>query len=332
MPKPETLLVTGGCGLAMSQVARAWLERDPEAEAILLDQAPPDPVVEAFFAPVAGRLTVLQGDLRDPDLWDRLPAVSHVAHGAAVTSINRLTETDGLEGALPALEANIMGTARLLAWAARQSDLRRLVYVSSGSVYGDAGPDPLPEEGFVAPEGFYPISKYVGELLSGQAARQFGLPAVAVRLSGVYGPLDRETGTRAVKSVPYRLMHAALAGRALGVAGLAAVGDYISAGDVGQAIVALLNCPAPGHRVYNIAYGQSVALGDLLGLVERLVPGARFQQVAPEAAELVCDPAQRRGRWGAYDIARMTEDCGWRPRPLETALADYRDWLKKHPY
>ena len=326
------LLVTGGCGLAMSHVARLWLERHPQARALVLDQAPPDPVVEAFFAPVAGRLAFRQGDIRDPDLWPSLPPASHVVHGAAVTSILRLTESGGLAGALPALEANIMGTAKLLAWAARQSGLRRLVTVSSGSVYGDQGPAPLPEEGFLAPEGLYPISKYVGELLTDEAARGFGLPAVTVRLSGVYGPLDRETASRAVKSLPYRVMHGALAGRELRVAGLGAVGDYISAGDVGRAVCALLACEAPRHRVYNIAYGATVTFGELLALVRDLVPGARFCEVPPEQAEVVGDPTQARGRWGAYDISRMAEDCGWRPRPLGQALAAYRDWLRAQPY
>ena len=71
-------------------------KRDTDTKAIVLDLAPPDPVVEAFIAPVAARLTCLKGDLRDPVLWVRLPAVSHVAHGAAVTSINRLTAAYGL--------------------------------------------------------------------------------------------------------------------------------------------------------------------------------------------------------------------------------------------
>ena len=38
------------------------------------------------------------------------------------------------------------------------------------------------------------------------------------------------------------------------------------------------------------------------------------------------------GRWGAYDISRLEADCGWRPRPLEEALAEYRDWLRTYPY
>ncbi len=333
------LVVTGATGLVMSHAVRAWLEAHPEGRAIAVDLGPPDAVVTDFVAPVSARLELRQGDVRDADLWDAIgrdAAVSHVVHGAAVTSINRLTRRDDgsadMAGALPALDVNIMGTARALAWAARQPSLKRCIVVSSGSVYGPTGPSPLPEAGAVEPDGLYGISKYVGELFTGQAARQFRLPAVAVRLSSVYGPLDRDTGVRAVTSVPGTLLRAALAGEELRLSGLDALGDYIQAGDVGRAISALLDCPALSHPVYNIAYGKTASLRELAELVARLVPRARWRETGPEGAHLALETHPPGGRWGAYDISRIAGDCGWRPRPLEEALGEYRDWLAGHPY
>ena len=66
--------------------------------------------------------------------------------------------------------------------------------------------------------------------------------------------------------------------------------------------------------------------------MKELVPGARHREVAAEAAELARDPSLAGGRWGAYDISRLRQECGWRPRPLEEALAEYRDWLRTYPY
>ena len=288
MPDNAILLVTGATGLVMSHVVRAWLEQHPDDTAVGLDLAPPDPVVEAFFAPIAERLTMRVGDLRDEALWQDIThdvPVTHVGHGAAVTSINRMTEredgTRDMAGALPALDVNILGTLRVLAWAGRQPHLARFVTVSSGSVYAAEGPSPLPEDGYVAPVGLYPISKYVGELFTAQAARQFDLPALSVRLSGVYGPLDRDTGVRDVTSVPGTLLRAALAGEEIRLSGPEVTGDYIHAGDVGRAVTALLDHEKPGHPLYNIAYGEAVSLRDLAKLTATSVPGFRWREADP---------------------------------------------------
>jgi UDP-glucose 4-epimerase len=342
MTAPPLLLATGAQGLVMAHVLGCWLAANPEGRALALDLSPPDPVVAAFLAPLAARITLHQGDVGDPALWDYLDAlpeaaaVTHVVHGAAVTSIQRLTRAGGekpdMSGALPALQANIMGTARALAWAGKRPRLQRFITVSSGSVYAAEGPSPLPEDSAIALEGLYPMTKYTGELLTAQAARDFGLPALAVRLSGVYGPLDRETGSRAVTPLLGVLLRRALAGEELRLAGLDTLGDYIHAGDVGAAVTALLACPAPSHQVYNIAYGEAVSLRHLTRLVEGLVPGSRWLEVPAEEAELALEAKPAGGRWGAYDISRIRTDTGWRPRALAEALADYRDWLRKEPY
>jgi nucleoside-diphosphate-sugar epimerase len=132
--------------------------------------------------------------------------------------------------------------------------------------------------------------------------------------------------------VPGTLLRAALAGEELRLSGLEARGDYIQAGDVGRAIAALLDCAAPSHQVYNIAYGETASLEELADLTAELVPGTAWREADPQEAHLALEAHPEGGRWGAYDIARLRDDCGWRPRPLRDALAEYRDWLKAHPY
>ena len=100
----------------------------------------------------------------------------------------------------------------------------------------------------------------------------------------------------------------------------------------GRAVAALLDCASPSHEIYNIAYGETASLRELADLVTRLVPGATWRDAEPEAAHLSLEAHSAGGRWGAYDISRLREDCGWRPRPLEEALAEYRDWLRTYPY
>ncbi|MCP4203609.1 MAG: NAD-dependent epimerase/dehydratase family protein, partial [bacterium] len=92
-----TLLITGGTGFVMGNLARRWLESDPGARAVVLDVAPPDAMATAFFAPLGDRLDLVQGDVRDRGLLDRIARdhpIRRIVHGATVTSINRLTLAD----------------------------------------------------------------------------------------------------------------------------------------------------------------------------------------------------------------------------------------------
>ena len=327
-----TLLVTGGGGFVMSHVIRHWLERDADARAVVLDRWPLDGQAQRFFARDSGRLRFVTADVAAIDDWAGAledEEITAVVHGAAVTSIKRLT-AEGLLGAQGAIEANIMGSFRVLGWACGLPSLRRFINVSSGSVYADEGPEgPLPEDGFVAPQELYPISKHVGELLTRQAAAQFGLPAVSVRLSGVYGPMDRQTATRDVVCLPQQLARLALRGETVRVNSLEAVGDFIHAGDVASAVVALLEAPTLRHPVYNIAYGEATSVETLLDCIAAVVPTAHGELVDASEANVLVEPNKRTGRWGAYDTSRIRQDTGWQPRPLAEAIADYVHWLRE---
>jgi len=328
----DTLLVTGGSGFVLSHLVRQWLDSVPRSRAVVVDAAPMDAAARDWFGGVEDRLTFVQGSVADPAVWKALPsdAITHIVHGSAVTSISRLLD-DGFSAAVPALETNLMGPVHALAFAAQCPKLKRMVHVSTGSVYGVDGPvpedDPMPEEGFIDPDGYYGISKFAGEQLAVQSARQLGLPVVAVRLSSVFGPMDRETPARAVAMAPAILMRRALAGERVKVTDLGGAGDYIHAGDVALAIRALFDAPKLNHAVYNVANGARYTMGELVNLVAASVPGFEAEIAAESDADIVIDPARTGGRWNAYDVSRMRADTGWTPFPLKDTLRDYRDWL-----
>ena len=320
------LLITGGGGFVMSHVARAWLKGDGDARVAVLDSSAPDDLAKRFFAPVAERLDYVQADVLDDGALAGIAAnhdITRIVHGAAITSMAEDDDPRRL------LEVNIQGTAALLHWAAGLSNLKRFVYVSSGSVYGGGPPaGPVPEDGYVGPDGFYAISKLAGERITAQYGASYGLPVVAVRFSGVYGPMDRITPARTVRCEPNRIAHLALAGETIRLNELGGVGDWIHGGDVAEALVLLLRARRPAHAVYNIAYGELASLADLIEYVAEVVPGLRHEVVADAEANVLGDARRRIGRFGAYDIARMTDEFGWRPRPLRDAMHDYIAWLK----
>jgi UDP-glucose 4-epimerase len=335
-----TLLITGGTGFVMSVLARHWLEHDKAARAVILDQSPLDAAAERYFAPVAGRLDVVTADLTQPGWEEKLAGrgITHVVHGATMTPLSRGTAAEARrdpEAEQPGriMEVNLMGTVRLLDWARQQKGLERFLYVSSGAVYRNHGPDwpgePLPEDGYVMPLRLYGISKLASELVVNRYAELFGLAAASVRMSSVYGPMDRVTASRNFRHVPNRVAHLALAGRPIRVNTLDGVGDYLHSGDAAEAFLRLLLAPRLGFRAYNVAAGIATTTGDLVAWAAEKIPGTRVEIVAPEEADILQDASLKDGMWGAYEVSRILADIGWRPRPPRTAFHDYIDWLKE---
>lgn len=337
-----TLLVTGGTGFVMSVLARAWLDRDPKARAVILDRSGLDAMAEKFFAPVKDRLTVITADILDPSAWSAAldaQSITAIVHGATITPISRGSAAEAKrqpEAENPAriVDVNLMGTVHMLEWARVHSGVKRFVYVSSGAIYRHHGPDwsdePLPEDGYVAPLTLYGISKFASEMIVNRYANLFGLSAISVRLASVYGPMDRATESRNFRHVPNRVAHFALAGEAIRPNSLEPVGDYILSTDVAQAIIALIDAPKLRYRHYNIGSGTTVTIGDIIDWARERVPGLVAQLGNPETANIVQDTTLKTGMWGAYDTARIERDTSWRPRPGKEAFHAYMDWISEN--
>jgi nucleoside-diphosphate-sugar epimerase len=324
-------LVTGGCGLVGANLARHLLVTRPACQVIVLDREPPAPVVELFLDEHRDRLTFSIGDIADPTAFDGLEHATVVIHAATVTHVPEW------EAATPRryVDVNLVGTTNVLEWARGVRTLERLVYVSTGGVYGDqtgaSSESPQSEDGPFAPRTLYAISKHACELLVWRYAELFGLDHLVVRLSGVFGPLERPTGSRTGMSPIHALMHAAIAGRPLRVTArsLESAGDHISAEDVAAGLARLADAPAPAHRTYNVAYGSLTPFHELLEALQRAGLSLELQVVDQlEDADVDLDPIHRRARWNAYDITRAGTDVGWRPRPLVEQLTSYADWLR----
>ena len=335
-----TLLVTGATGFVMSVLARHWLEADPTARLVVLDASPLDAAAQRYFAPYTKRLAVVVADVTQPDTWRAALArheVTHIAHGATVTPLSRGTVAEARrepEAENPAriIDVNVMGTVAVLEWARTLPNLERFIYVSSGAVYKHHGPDrpgePLPEDGYVMPRRLYGISKLASELVCERYGDLFGLSTASVRPSSVYGPMDRVTASRNFRHVPNRIAHMALDGvKCLRVNTLEAVGDYVYVEDVASAIASLLRAPQLRYSAYNIACGVTASIRDMVGWAAERVPGFRAEVVPAEQADIVQDPALSDGMWGAYDIARIGAETGWKPRPMREALHAYMDWI-----
>jgi UDP-glucose 4-epimerase len=335
-----TLLVTGATGFVMSVLGRHWLDTDPNAHLVVLDSSPLDAAAQRYFAPVMQRMTVVSADVTRPETWSAALAshgVTHIVHGATITPISRGSASEVKrepEAESPAriIDVNVMGTVAALELARTLPNFKRFIYVSSGAVYKHHGPDrpgePLPEDGYVMPRRLYGISKLASELITERYGDLFGLSTASVRPSSVYGTMDRVTRSRNMRHPPNRIAHMAVDGvKRVRVNTLDAVGDYIHSEDVARALVSLLRAPRLGYKAYNVAYGATVTIGDMVGWAAEKVPGFGAEVVPAEQADILQDPTLRDGMWGAYDVSRIFGDTGWKPRPMREALHAYMDWI-----
>jgi nucleoside-diphosphate-sugar epimerase len=139
----------------------------------------------------------------------------------------------------------------------------------------------------VSPRQLYGISKFTSELIADRYRELFGLPAVSIRLSSVYGPMDRATSARNYRHIPHQIAHLALEGvSCVRVNSLDGVGDYINAEDVARAIAALLRAPELRYRTYNVAAGATATLGDFVTWAAEEIPGFRAKAVPALEAEV----------------------------------------------
>lgn len=324
------LLVTGGTGFVMSHVIRQWVERGEDYSAICVDVFPPDEQLQHFYAPYAQQIQLIEGSVTDPELWERKLsdlAPDFFVHGAAMTPNRNRSEK---EQARTIVEVNVQGVLHALEWARTCPSLRRMVHVSTGSIYGADGPEgPLPEDGFEMrnPDSLYPITKRAGELLAMRYRELFELPLAVCRLSSIYGPMDRWTPGRDFDCVPNVIAHRALRGEPIRVAGAAAIGDWLHAADASSAILTLVEADKLQHAVFNVSYGEAASIARLLELVAGCVPGTHWEEASAEVADITGDPQQRHGAAGAYDNSRLRA-LGWSPTPLDEAMANYIDWIR----
>src|SRR5688572_9855437 len=305
-----TVLITGGNGFVMSNFAHHWIESHTKEKVVILDAAAPDQIARAFFASIAHQIRWVEANILEPQTWTsqiEQDEITCIVHGATLTPHPYIGE-DGVirdperEGPHRVLDVNVMGTVEVLEWARKLKNLHRFLYVSTGSVYSDEGSPthaPLPEQGYVDPTTLYGISKYCSELVVGRYGQLFELPVVVVRLSSVYGPMDRETASRHVHSVPWLVTHLALRQEELRVSAYDAVGDWIHARDVAEAIARLLRAPRLRHSTYNIAYGHAETVRTVVDITAERIP-INHRSSSNKEANIICDPDRRHGQWGAY--------------------------------
>lgn len=223
------------------------------------------------------RFEFVEGDLRDLEACRKACAGAEVVlHQAALGSVPR-----SIEDPLTSHGANVTGFVNLL-WAAREAGVRRVVYASSSSVYGDHPELPKVEERIGRQLSPYAVTKYADELYAGVFGKAYGMELLGLRYFNVFGPRQDPDGPYA--AVIPRWFRALLRGEPVFVNGDGSTSrDFCHVDNVVQAnlLAATVEERAAIGEVYNVAVGERTTLGELFAILQE--QAARFRPAAAGA-------------------------------------------------
>ena len=270
-------LITGGAGFIGSHLTRTLLEEG--AKVRVLDNFSTGK--EANLAGVAGDLEVIRGDLRDLEtVRAAVAGMEVVLHQAALPSVPR-----SIADPLATLQTNINGTQHVLL-AARDEGVRRVVYASSSSTYGNTPTLPKHEELPTNPRSLYALHKLTGERLCGLFTQLFGLETVALRYFNVFGPRQDPASTYA--AVIPRFLRALLEGERPVVFGDGEqTRDFTYVANVVRANLLAATAPSVAGQVINVGCGERISLNELLRQMGALLGvAARAEYREPRAGDV----------------------------------------------
>jgi UDP-glucose 4-epimerase len=256
-------LVTGGAGFIGSNIVRELLVRGEQVR--VLDNFSTGK--RENLLPFNGNpnLEVIEGDLRSFHIVrDAVRGCDFVLHQGALPSVPR-----SIKDPITSNEVNINGTLHILE-AAREFGVRRVVFASSSSVYGNSETLPKVETMPVAPLSPYALTKYAGERYCQVFHALYGLETVALRYFNVFGP--NQDPTSQYSAVIPKFIKLIKEGKRPVIYGDGSQSrDFTYVSNNVEANI--LACTAPGvaGEVFNIACGERYTLLDLVNTINEIL-------------------------------------------------------------
>jgi UDP-glucose 4-epimerase len=259
-------VVTGGAGFIGSHLVERLLRDHPQGVVRVLDDFSTGGLQNLPFAAATGeRLEVVRGDIRDLPTVERIAAGAAVIfHQAAMRSVPR-----SVADPLGANDHNVKGTLNVLE-AARRAGVKRVVYASSSSVYGDRPALPKAEDQPPAPISPYAVSKAAGEQYAAVWHRLYGVETVGLRYFNVFGP--RQDPASEYAAVIPRFILWGLRGTPLEIHGDGTQSrDFTYIDNVVEANCLAAVAPGASGLTFNVGCGARVSLLQIVTRLETLL-------------------------------------------------------------
>jgi UDP-glucose 4-epimerase len=250
-------LVTGGAGFLGAALANRLVQQGHRV--IVLDD-----LSNGRQEHLETAVTFQQGDVENiPLLWSLLQNVDCVYHLAA-----RVSVAQSLLHPHAYNRVNVGGTVSLME-AMRDTGVRRVIFTSSGAVYGQQPEQPVHETDPPQPDSPYAVSKWAAEQYIHTIGHLWDIETVALRIFNAYGP--RQSLPVSHAPVVPRFLQQALTGGSLVVFGDGSQSrDFVYVDDVVAALISAAAAKGVNRQVINIGSGIETSIADLVAAIEKI--------------------------------------------------------------
>jgi len=311
------VLVTGAAGFIGSHLCERLTSRGWDV--VGLDNFDPFYSEEVKRANVAGlvssgKFELVEGDIRVAECVGSILGVGDIdiiAHLAARAGVR-----PSIEDPLGYQDVNITGTMVMLESAVR-NDVKKFVFASSSSVYGNNEKVPFSETDNVDfPISPYAATKKAGELLCHTYSHLYDIDMTCLRFFTVYGPRQRPD------LAIHKFARLIEAGEAIPVFGDGSMRrDFTYIDDIVDGVVAAMNM-CSGYEIYNLGESRPVRLDELIVAIEKALGKKAIINRLPE------QPGDVKQTYA--DVAKAQKELGYSPKTeIAAGLADFVRWLRE---
>ncbi len=306
----KKVVITGGAGFIGSNLAE---KLSAENELVLVDDFSTGKASNVKELVDSGVAKLVKRSVTDLDSLKRaFDGAEFVFHLAAIPSVPR-----SISDPIKTNEAGITGTLNVLV-AARDCDVKKVVFASSSSVYGESKVLPKSEGMECKPLSPYALTKLAGEHYCRIFTDLYGLKTVALRYFNVYGP-KQDPNSEYAAVVP-KFIDCALKGRPFPIHGDGSqTRDFTFIKDVVRANILVAESSATG--VYNIAGGKRTSILELAKIIaEAAGTGLKIEYLEPRKGDIKDSYA---------DISKAKNDFGYVPTyTVERGIYETLSWYK----
>ena len=314
------VLVTGGAGFIGSNLVGCLLEDKRISIVSVLDNLATG--LQQNINELSGnkKFRFVEGDIRDFETClQACEGVDVISHQAALGSVPR-----SISDPLTTNNVNITGTLNIFT-AAKEKNVKRVVYAASSSTYGDHPGLPKVEDQIGKPLSPYAVTKYVNELYAQVYANLYKLELIGLRYFNIFGPRQNPKGPYA--AVIPLFLKALLENKPPVINGDGAHSrDFTFVDNAVQANIAAMftdNAKAV-NQVYNIACGQQTSLLELFNALKQQAKSSLDPVFGPERAGDV--------KHSLADISKAKNLLGYSPSvSVQEGLKITFDWYKNNP-
>jgi len=257
----KKVIVTGGAGFIGSHLTELLLSRGYHV--IIIDDFSTGKMANIEPLLKSMKVDFIQGSITElPLLQNLFQGVDFVFHQAALSSVPR-----SIEDPLSTNKVNITGTLNVLL-AARDNNVKKVIYASSSSVYGDTPTLPKREDMVSNPQSPYALTKLVGEYYCHIFHQIYDLPTICLRYFNVYGP-RQDSNSQYAAVIPIFIARVSQNKPPIIYGDGEQTRDFTFIKDVIQANIIGAESDACG--VFNIGRGENITINDLAKTITRIM-------------------------------------------------------------